>query len=164
MKANERKNEIRSDLPETDNDKKKLQPDEATLDLPEVKDIPGQEHIRPFLPGEMADTTISSADEEANDLLDTDEDIITDRRLNVTNAERELLQRTNESMATGDDEQLNAASLDNIDEEGTLLNERVDRTGSELDVPGTESDDNNEKIGEEDEENNLYSFRDQEED
>jgi hypothetical protein len=45
-----------------------------------------------------------------------------------------------------------------------LLNERVDRTGSELDVPGTESDDNNEKIGEEDEENNLYSFRDQEED
>jgi hypothetical protein len=41
-----------------------LKPDEATLDLPEVKDIPGQEHVRPLPPGEMADTTISSSDEE----------------------------------------------------------------------------------------------------
>ena len=60
--------------------------------------------------GEMADTTISSADEEANELLDTDKDILVDKNLNVTNTERDLLQRSVESMATLDDEQLNERS------------------------------------------------------
>ena len=46
-----------------------------------MKDIPGQEHVRPLPPGEMADTTISSTDEEANKLLGTDEDILTDKEL-----------------------------------------------------------------------------------
>jgi hypothetical protein len=76
----------------------------ATLDLPEVKDIPGQEHVRPLPPGEMADTTISSADEEANELLDADEDILVDKNLNVTKYRKRSLQRSVESMATLDDE------------------------------------------------------------
>ena len=162
MKTKERKRS--DDLPESENDRKHLQPDEATLDLPEVKDIPGQEHVRPFLPGEMADTTISSADEEANDLLDIDEDIITDKATNVTNIEKDLLQRSSESMSTGEDEQLNLATLDNTDEDGVLLNEKVNRSGTDLDVPGSENDDANEKIGEEDEENNIYSLPDPEDD
>jgi len=161
MKTKERKRS--DDLPESENDKRQLKPDKATLDLPEVKDIPGQEHVRPFLPGEMADVTISSADEEANDLFDTDEDIITDKATDVTNTERGLLQRSSESMATGEDEQLNSATLDNADEDGTLLNEKVNRSGTELDVPGSENDDANEAIGEEDEENNTYSLPDPEE-
>ena len=33
-----------------------------------------------------------------------------------------------------------------------------DETGSDLDVPGTELDDDNENIGSEDEENNYYSL------
>jgi hypothetical protein len=151
-----------TDLPETDNDKKQLQPDEATLDLPEVKDIPGQEHVRPFLPREMADTTISSADEEGKDLLDTDEDILMDKETNVSGSERDLLQRSTESMSTADDEQLNYAAVDNTDEDGEPLNERSDRSGKELDVPGSENDNLNEDIGEEDEENNSYSVRDPE--
>jgi len=150
------------DLPETDNDKKQLEPDEATLDLPEVKDIPGQEHVRPFLPGEMADVTISSADEEANELLDVDEDILADNATNVTNDEKDLLRRSSESMSSADDRQLNYATLDNTDEDGTPLNEKVNLSGSDLDVPGSEEDDANEKIGEEDEENNAYSLRDPE--
>src|SRR5215207_7607529 len=127
MKTKEAKRD--ADLPESPNDKKQLQPDEATLDLPEVKDIPGQEHVRPFLPGEMADATISSADEEGSGLLDVDEDILTDKANDVTNVERDLLRRSSESMTTADDEQLRNASLDKTDNEGTTLNEKTDHSG-----------------------------------
>lgn len=162
MKTNAKRTNEGADLPETDNDKRQLEPDEAIFDLPEVKDIPGQEHVRPFLPREMADTTISSADEEANELLDIDEDILSDNTTNVTKTERDLLQRSSESMSTADDQQLDYATLDNTDDEGTPLNEKVNLSGSDLDVPGSEEDDANEKIGEEDEENNAYSLRDPE--
>jgi hypothetical protein len=163
MKTTQSKNErARADLPESKRDKELLKPDEATLDLPEVKDIPGQEHVRPLPPGEMADTTISSSDEEASELLDTDEDILVDKNLDVTNSERDLLQRSSESMATLDDEQLNSGDLDKTDDEGEILNETSDRSGSDLDIPGSEEDDANEKIGEEDEENNSYSLPDPE--
>lgn len=148
-----------SDLTESKRDKELLKPDEAILDLPDVKDIPGQEDVRPFLPGEMADSTISSADEEGMGLLDTDEDIATDKEGDVTATEKELLQRSSESMATKDDEQWREAKLDNTDEQGTPLNEKVNYSGSDLDVPGSEEDDANEEIGEEDEENNPYSLR-----
>ena len=163
MKTTQSKKERATpDLPESKRDKELLNPDEATLDLPEVKDIPGQEHVRPLPPGEMADTTISSSDEEASELLDTDEDILVDKNLNVSNPERDLLQRSSESMATLDDEQLNSGDLDKTDDEGEMLNETSDRSGSDLDIPGSEEDDANEKIGEEDEENNSYSLPDPE--
>ena len=164
MKTKTKRRDQAGDLPETDHDKKQLEPDEGILDLPEVKDIPGQEHVRPFLPGEMEDTTISSADEEANELLDVDEDILADKETNVTKVERDLLQRSSESMSTADDQQLNRAALDKTDDDGTPLNEKVNLSGSDLDVPGSEADDANEKIGEEDEENNAYSLRDPDDD
>lgn len=157
-----KKDTITSDLPESNRDKELLKPDEATLDLPEVKDIPGQEHVRPLPPGEMADITPSSSDEEANDLLGTDDDILLDKNLNVTDSERDLLQRSSESMATLDDGQLTKAELDMTDDEGTLLNEGSGRGGKDLDIPGSEEDDANEQIGEEDEENNAYSLPDPE--
>jgi hypothetical protein len=155
-------NKAAGDLPESKRDKEHLKPDEATLDLPEVKDIPGQEHIRPLPAGEMADTTISSADEEGNELLDTDEDILTDKNSNVTGTERDLLQRSTESMSTLDDDQLTAATVDDTDEDGEKLNESSGRSGNDLDVPGSEDDNANEEIGEEDEENNSYSIPDTE--
>ena len=151
-----------TDLPESDNDKKHLQPDEANLDLPEVKDIPGQEHIRPFLPREMADTTISSADEEGKGVLDIDEDIIADKTSNVSNVEKDLLEQSIESMSATDDVQLTSAELDSTDDDGDVLNEGTGHSGNDLDVPGSEEDDANEEIGEEDEENNSYSLPDQE--
>lgn len=81
---------------------------------------------------------------------------------NVSNQEKELLQRSSESMASEDDEAIRKAELDATDDEGTLLNEETRLSGSDLDVPGSEDDDDNEEIGEEDEENNSYSLRDQE--
>ncbi len=153
-----------TDLPDSERDKELLKPDEATLDLPEVKDIPGQEHTRPLHTGELGDTTISSADEEGEGVLDTDEDLVPGEETDVTPAEKELLQRSSESMASDDDEQWRESKLDNTDNDGTPLNEKVNYSGSDLDVPGSEQDDANEEIGEEDEENNTYSLRDQEDD
>ena len=161
MATNKRNNS--ADLAESKRDKEVLKPDEATLDLPDVKDIPGQEHIRPLPAGEMADTTISSADEEGAGLLDTEEDILADQENDVSMTEKELLQRSSESMATKDDEQWRESQLDKTDDDGTPLNEKVNLSGSDLDVPGSEDDDADEKIGEEDEENNSYSLSDEEE-
>jgi hypothetical protein len=152
----------KNDLPDSKDDIKHLQPDEGTLDLPDVEDIPGQEHVRPLPAGEMADTTISSADEEGEGLFDDEED--TDSDSDVTPIEKELLQESSESMASPDDIKLRDARVDNTDEDGVLLNERVNVSGKDLDVPGSEDDDSNEEIGEEDEENNSYSLQDEKED
>lgn len=153
-----------SDLAESNDDKKHLKPDEAILDLPEVKDIPGQEHVRPLPAGEMADTTISSSDEEGEGLLDYDNDELISDDTDVTKEEKELLQESSESMASEDDLKLRDMKLDNTDEDGTELNERIDQSGNDLDIPGSELDDDNEEIGEEDEENNAYSLGGEEED
>src|ERR1043165_5744662 len=134
--ATKRRNDS-ADLSESKRDKELLKPDEATLDLPDVKDIPGQEHVRPFIPGEMADTTISSADEEGNGLLDADEDIAADKADDVTSTEKEVLQRSSESMASKEDEQWRERPLDKTDEDGTPLNEKINLSGSDLDVPGS---------------------------
>ena len=57
-----------SDLPDSPRDKEELKKEETTINLPDVKDIPGQEFIHPPNLSEYTDTTISSADEEGNDL------------------------------------------------------------------------------------------------
>lgn len=49
-------------------------PREYFMDMPEVKDIPGQEHVHVPPLGELADTTASSADEEGYGVLDELED------------------------------------------------------------------------------------------
>jgi hypothetical protein len=61
-----------ADLPDSPHDTERLQPEETTLDLPEVKDIPGQEFVHTAPLGMLADTTISSADEEGEGLFNDD--------------------------------------------------------------------------------------------
>jgi hypothetical protein len=134
-----------------------------TLDLPEVKDIPGQEHIKPPRMGEMADTTASSADEEGEGILDEvnkDDDEIIAGDSNVSEEERQLLDKTDRPV-TDETADLDALALDATDED-TSLNEgsNVLDMGEDLDVPGSELDDDNEELGEEDEENNAYSRKD----
>lgn len=152
------------DLTDSPKDQEKLQGDEATLDLPDVKDIPGQEFIHVPPPGEMADTTISSADEEGDDVLDNEDDLENnpgdDPDADISPEELRLLQESEEDVLTEDELQLRRAKLDNRDDEGDLLNEQGfgdERSGDDLDVPGSEEDDDEEAIGEEDEENNPYS-------
>jgi len=134
-----------------------MQPEETTLDLPDVKDIPGQEHIRPPKMKEFVDTTISSDDEEGKGLLDFEENEMNDES-NVSKEEEQLLEKSATSQGSEDDRQWEDAKLDNADDEGDLLNEQGDLSGDDLDVPGSEEDDANEEVGEEDEENNSYSI------
>ena len=57
-----------------DTKKNEERPREYFMDMPEVKDIPGQEHIHVPPLGALADVTISSADEEGEGILDDLED------------------------------------------------------------------------------------------
>src|SRR4051812_39877319 len=142
-----------TDSPE---DQKKLQPDQANIKIPDVSDIPGQEHVHVPRMNELADTTISSDDEEGKGLFDNTEGMEDDA--NVTDEEKELLEESSISMASDDDTRLRRADLDNKDLDGEPLNEAEDVSGKDLDVPGQEDDDPMEEIGEEDEENNEYSL------
>jgi hypothetical protein len=136
---------------------------EITIDLPEVKDIPGQEHVRPPHMREMMDSTASSADEEGEGLLDDlnkEDEALTDDKTNVTQTERNLIKKTDRPV-TDEDRDLQEMELDETDGEDPL-NEKADPRdmGEDLDVPGSELDDDDEESGEEDEENNTYSGRD----
>lgn len=160
----EKKNPLQhTDLTDNDRDRKKLEPEETSMELPEVRDIPGQEHVRPPSLGELADTTTSSDDEEGKGLLDdlNGDDEVTNDDSNVTNTERQLLDRSaNETPGDEGASDLRRARLDSVDEDGDPLNERgfgFDKTGEDLDVPGAEDDDQFENSGAEDEENNAYS-------
>jgi AAA ATPase containing von Willebrand factor type A (vWA) domain len=154
------------DLPDNPQDKDKLKSETTIIDLPDVKDIPGQEFIHPAPLGEMSDTTIASDDEEGVGIFDEEEDdsLNSDTSSNVTMQEKIDLQQTSENMPTKDDQSIVDATMDNEDENGEPLNEEgfgEDVSGDDLDVPGTEADDANEEIGEEDEENNVYSASDE---
>ena len=59
----------------------------------------------------------------------------------------------------GPDEDIyNRAKKEELEEAEELKNEGLSPLSKGLDVPGSELDDENEKIGEEDEENNYYSI------
>jgi hypothetical protein len=153
------------DLMDSKHDQERLQPDEATLDLPDVKDIPGQEHIHVPPLGDLADTTISSDDEEGIGVFEDDvedETIITmGEESDIPKRDKEMLETAEDYMPTRDEDNLRRAALDQTDEEGDPLNEEgfgKDKTGEDLDVPGAALDDRDENIGEEDEENNPYSL------
>jgi hypothetical protein len=161
LKTNERSKPIQeTDLPDSEHDRERLENEEVTLNLPEVKDIPGQEFIHTPPPSEFADTTISSADEEGDDVLG-DEEEITDESSSVSETERSLLDASANDMPTKDELALRRAALDSVDDDGEPLNEKTSAnaiSGSDLDVPGADDDDENEELGEEDEENNPYSL------
>jgi len=155
----------RLDLEDSPRDIDRLKREETTIDLPEVSDIPGQEHIHVMPLGELADTTISSDDEEGAGILDdlNDEDnpgisVNTDAQRKISD---ERIPRSGYNDLRTTDNQLKRTSLDSTDFENTPLNQSSqerDRTGADLDVPGSDGDDANENIGEEDEENNSYSL------
>ena len=137
--------------------------DYITMDMPEVKDIPGQEKIRPPKMREMMDITPSSADEEGEGLLDDlnkagDEDeIVSDENGNVSSTEKRLLRKAGHQFRD-EERDVSKMRLDDSDGEDALNEKSNPRDmGKDLDVPGAELDDEDEQKGEEDEENNSYS-------
>ncbi|MGZ8539373.1 MAG: hypothetical protein ACXWV6_01910 [Chitinophagaceae bacterium] len=156
-----------SDLPDSEKDKRHFKNEEFEIDIPDAKDIPGQENIHGLPPGEFADTTISSADEEGAGILDdTDrqDEVSGQLNANVTTDEIKILDDAAGKINSTDQQNLDSAQLDQYDEDGELLNEKTGLSGKDLDVPGSELDDDNEDIGEEDEENNPYSLDEENED
>lgn len=137
---------------------------EIIIDMPEVKDIPGQEHIKPPRIREMMDSTPSSSGEEGEGILDDlnkeDDEIFADEETNVSPIEREVLGKTDRPV-TEEDEDLKKMALDETDDEDELNeSSNPQDMGADLDIPGEELDDDDEELGEEDEENNAYSGRD----
>ena len=148
-----------SDLPDSSRDEQELKNEETTIDLPDVKDIPGQEFIHPPNLGEYNDTTTSSADEEGDEIWAEEE--TTDNNSIVTNIEKKLLDDSANDGSAKDEQQLRRAELDDTDDEGEPLNEKTLAnaiSGSDLDTSGVDEDDMDEEVGEEDEENNPYSL------
>ncbi len=165
------------DIQDSPQDEMKMRQEEVEMSLPDVSDIPGQEHVIVPPLGELADTTISSDDEEGKGILDEedDEDDLDDidddeddddeddddDDSDVTDEEiQDLETSANVTPGEEDADALRRASLDNTDEDGDPLNEGSfgeETSGADLDVPGAELDDENENIGAEDEENNTYS-------
>jgi hypothetical protein len=61
------------DLQDSPQDREKLEPEETFINLPDVKDIPGQEFVNAPPAGMLGDTTISSDDEEGRNVFDRDD-------------------------------------------------------------------------------------------
>lgn len=159
MAKNTKAAKVKTDLPDNEQDNKKMKPEKTSMDLPDVKDIPGQEFIHPPEMRSFADTTISSDDEEGKNVVGlNDKDELVDDMSNVTKEEAQLLARSADSQAGPEDEAWMGSVLDNSDEDGEPLNEENEFSGKDLDVPGSEADDADEETGEEDEENNSYSI------
>ena len=158
--------DMSSDIHDSPQDEEKMKSETFTIDLPDVSDIPGQENIVVPQVGEMADTTVSSGDEEGEGLFgdddkDEDTDLVMGNEADVNAEEKTLLKRAGDDMPDEDDPLLRKAELDKTDNEGDPLNEgslATDVSGGDLDTSGVDSDDPMEAIGEEDEENNTYSL------
>lgn len=165
------KKNLNTDLPDNEHDIARMQPEEVILDLPDVNEIPGQEHIHVPRMKEMQDVTIASDDEEGVGIFGDDEDgeddfdeplESTGGDGDVSRMEQGLLAKSADASGSDEDDEIMAISgLDDTDEDGDVLNEGsfdTDASGSDLDTSGTDEDDDLENIGEEDEENNLYSL------
>lgn len=159
----------REDITNPDNNNGKVNFNEENIALPEVNDIPGQERITPAPLGMMADTTISSDDEEGirngKDIFGDDDDdvkIVMGTEADVTAEDLQLLGAREEDMDMGDDESMaSMQGLDDTDFDGEKLNEgsgTMASTGADLDLPTAEGGNLDEALGQGDEENDYFSL------
>jgi len=161
----EKQSSVPNDLPDNRHDKERLQSEETTIDLPDVSDIPGQENVTVAPLGELADTTISSDDEEGRDVFGDDEeeddvDFVMGTEGDVRKSERRALD-DDDYMPTRDEDNLRRAGMDNADFQGEALNERSfgdERSGSDLDIPEESDDTRSDAMGQGDEENKTFSL------
>lgn len=159
----EGKSSVPGDLPDSPRDKEELENEETFIDLPDVKDIPGQEFVHAPPLGALGDTTISSDDEEGVGVFDTEDadDPTEGTRADVTKDERKALSDT-EFMPSADNSNLKRARLDNEDFQGASLNEKgfgEELSGDDLDTNVDQEDETtSDAMGQGDEENQHYSL------
>ena len=164
----EQQSSVPNDLPDSKEDREKLRSEETTIDLPDVKDIPGQEFVHVPNLGELADTTVASADEEGTGIRGLDEtdseNLDRNTDFDVRPDEREALRDTT-YMPTRDEDNLRQARMDNVDFEGEPLNEGSfgegqSLSGADLDTGDMPDETETEAMGQGDEENKVYSVED----
>jgi hypothetical protein len=133
---------LHKDISDSPEDAEKLKPDQSILNLPELRDIPGATRSGKNAENQPGDLTISSADEEGDELLNEDPLL---EESDVSSLEKKLL---NESFDPSYDIDLpvGSFSLDERDNEG----ERLEEADQSKDLFGSDLDD--ELIKEEDEE------------
>lgn len=164
----EQNSSVPNDLPDSKRDEEKMRTEETFIDLPDVKDIPGQEFVNAPPIGSLGDTTISSDDEEGTSVFDKDESEDLRRTGNdfdVSRNERRALAQT-DYMPTADEDNLQRASMDNTDFQNTPLEEvgfgrqglGEEVTGDDLDVPGSTDETTTTSLEQGDEENKYYSL------
>lgn len=159
----EGRSSVPGDLPESSSDREKLENEESFIDLPDVKDIPGQEFVNAPPLGELGDTTISSDDEEGRGVFDLDdsEDLTEGTSADVRKDERRALADTEQMRDTAADN-LRKARLDNTDFQGEKLNEKSfgeEVSGDDLDMENSnDQNTRNDAMGQGDEENDFYSL------
>jgi hypothetical protein len=113
---------LTTDLPDSERDKEELKQEETTIDLPDVKDIPGQENIHVPDLREMADTTIASDDEEGAGIFDEEDN--KDASSERLGAAQEL---NEDDLISGDDEELEA-DLDGKESDEVFKDDEIDVT------------------------------------
>jgi hypothetical protein len=119
-------------------------------DLPGYPHYPATEDVSQ--PGNNNGIVSLDTTREEKDNETENEDIVMGTEADVTADDLALLDGIEEGRSFIDVKDM----LDSTDTEGDPLSE--DNTASGLDVPGSELDDENERIGAEDEENNYYSL------
>jgi hypothetical protein len=127
---------------------------------PAAEDITKSGNNNGMLPLAEENVPVANKTDHIND-READTRFVSGMDADVTAEDLNLLDAAEQNMDTADSNNLQHAILDNVDEDGDPLNEESgtsDFTGESLDVPGSEADDANENIGEEDEENNYYSL------
>jgi hypothetical protein len=163
----ENQSSVPGDLPDSPEDQAKLRAEETVIDLPDVKDIPGQEFVNVPAIGEMADTTISSADEEGEGVFGPDDRVTAapgSADFDVQPDELEALRDTT-YMPTRDEDRLRQARMDNVDFQGEPLNEGSfgegqSLSGADLDIDADDANEQTDAMGQGDEENQLFSESD----
>jgi hypothetical protein len=157
----EGRSSLPGDLPDSKEDSEKLGSEETFIDLPDVKDIPGQEFVNAPPLGSLGDTTIASDDEEGVGVFGR-EDEASNRGtdFNVSRDERAALEDS-EYMPTRDENNLRRARMDNTDFQNEPLNEKSfgeETSGEDLDVANESEDINEGDEDYDDEENQNYSL------
>ncbi|HZF64400.1 MAG TPA: hypothetical protein VEZ55_07950 [Chitinophagaceae bacterium] len=161
----EKDSSVPNDLPDSPDDREHLRSEEVYIDLPDVSDIPGQEHVSVPPLGELADVTISSDDEEGVGIFDDEDDdddieYIMGTEADVRKDERQAL-ADDTYLPTRDENNLRTARMDSTDFQGEALNEGSfgdEQTGSDLDIPGAMDETGTDALGQGDEENKHYSL------
>jgi hypothetical protein len=131
-------------------DKKEFKEEPTIIDLPDVKDIPGQENVKPPRLKEFEDTTASSAGEEGDEIWK--DNLVDDGDDNVSDSEKELLRKAANYDSEEEDNELKKAIPDTTDQDGDELNEKFsskDLSAKDLDIPDEFEDDEDEELGKE---------------